>query len=162
MKPVKLFSLALSAVLLLCSCSRKEYTDSVSCRELGDDMLSALSDGQEYTEYDSTHRQFYFEDTEDYDDCCIIYSLDTNDINEIGIFHARNAESAGEVAEDCREYVNDMKEDSRAFIASYAPAELPKLDNAEVRVWGNYVIYTILPTPIPDTVLRAIETKLTK
>ena len=106
-------------------------------------------------------RAFYFEDSHEADDCRMVYSLDTNDINEIGIFHAPNKTEAQDIAEDCREYVEDMRQNSRAFIASYAPSELSKLDGAQVRIYGNYVIYTILPTELIESVFHEVERVLT-
>ena len=66
------------------------------------------------------------------------------------------------MAEACRDYIDDMQEDSRAFIASYAPNELPKLDSAQVRRFGNYVIYTILPDDSAKTVFENVKEALKK
>ncbi len=133
----------------------------MACRDIADGMCKGLSDNNEYLEFDATHTSLYF-DSEDYDDCHHIYSADTNDINEMGIFHARDSSHADKLWEDCREYLDDMREDSRAFIASYAPEELPKLDDADVWRVGNYVIYTVLPTDKADTLLDKIEKDLKK
>lgn len=147
---------------VLPSCSRSEYTDTVKCADLGKQMTDTLEDGQEYLEFDSTHRDFYFEDSDEYDDCYLMYSSDTNDINEIGVFHASSDERAEDMLEDCRDYIEDMKENSRAFIASYAPEQLPKLDSATVRRFGNYVIYTVLPEDKAEAVFQRIEESLRK
>ena len=156
----KLFCTALLICLSLCSCSRSQYADDVACTDLSKHMRNVLGDGQEYTEFDSTHREFYFEDSDEYDDCSLIYSTDTNDINEIGVFHTKNGDAADDIAEDCREYIADMKENSRTFISSYAPTELPKLDGAEVRRFGNYVVYTVLPTDKAEAVFDAVREML--
>ena len=146
---------------LLFGCARKEYANNVSCAELLDTVLTALDDGMEYKDFDSAQRKFYFEDSDEADDCRMVYSLDTNDINEIGIFHAPDKEETQDIAEDCREYVEDMRQNSRAFIASYAPSELSKLDGAQVRIYGNYVIYAILPTELIESVFYEVERVLT-
>ena len=158
----KFICMILLICLSLCACSRSDYSDDFSCTELSEHIRDTLGDGQEYTEFDSTHREFYFEDSDDYDDCSLIYSTDTNDINEIGVFHAQSADAADDIAENCREYIDDMKENSRAFISSYAPAELPKLDNAEVRRFGNYVVYTILPPDRSTPIFHTLKELLTK
>lgn len=142
---------------LFCGCSRAQFADDIPCDNIVDTMLSTLDDGEEYKEFDSAQRTFYFEDSDEADDYCLVYSLDTNDINEIGIFHASDSDSAKDIAEDCREYVEDMQQNSRAFIASYAPEELTKLDGAQVRVYGNYVIYAILPPTQAEAAFDAAE-----
>ena len=161
MKKILTVGALLICAALLFGCARREYADNVSCAELVDTMLSVLDDGEEYSDFDSVQRAFYFEDSHEADDCRMVYSLDTNDINEIGIFHAPNKAEAQDIAEDCREYVEDMRQNSRAFIASYAPSELSKLDGAQVRIYGNYVIYTILPTELIESVFHEVERVLT-
>ena len=149
-------------LISLASCEKKAYTDTAECKDLGDTLISAIDDGQEYLDHDGTHTEFYFEDTEEYDDCRLMYSADTNDINEVGIFHAPNSKKAAELEESCREYIENMREDDRSFIASYAPEELPKLDGAQVRRFGNYVVYTVLPSDKTESVLSRLEDTLSK
>ena len=149
-------------LICLSSCQRKAYTDTAECKSLGDGIISAIDDGQEYLDHDGTHTKLYFEDIEEYDDCRIMYSADTNDINEIGIFHAPSAKMAAELEESCREYISDVKEDSRSFIASYAPEELTKLDGAQVRRFGSYVVYTVLPSDKAESVFSHLEHTLAK
>ncbi len=139
----KIFTVIFAA-LLLSSCSQQKFSDTKKCADIGEEIRTKISDTQEYTNFSDKQRNMYFEHDE-YDDFYHVYSSDTNDINEIGIFHASDAESAKELFEDCREYIDEMRKDSRAFIASYAPEELPKLDAAEVKRYGNYIVYTILP-----------------
>ena len=43
-----------------------------------------------------------------------------------------------------KNYISDLQENQKAFIASYAPREIPKLEDAEVRRYKSYVIYTVL------------------
>ena len=162
MKKAVCILLTVLALTSLCSCSRAEIKDDVRCADIGSRIRDVLADGIDYLEFGDTHKSFYFEDTDDYDDCYIVYSSDVNDINEFGIFHSPNADRAEDVYGDCIEYVEGLQKDSRDFIASYAPEELPKLDGAQVRRLGNYVIYTILPTDKSDAVFQEIENTLRK
>ncbi len=146
----------------LFSCSRTEYTDSKSCESICKRATDTLGDGFEYAEFGETHVSYYFDDSDLYDDLCLIYSTDTNDINEIGVFHATDSSDAKKLEELCVDYIEEMREGERAFIASYAPDELPKLDGAKVTRFGNYVIYTILPTSKADAVLDGIADMLKK
>ena len=53
-----------------------------------------------------------------------------------------------------------MKSEERAFIATYAPEELPKLDNAKVKQFGHYVAYVIASSDRADAAMSTIEKKL--
>ena len=150
------------ATLSLVSCSRKGFKDGIACKDVGNSITDTLNDGKEYLEYDDIHRELYFEDSEHYDDYYLVYSSDTDDINEFGVFHAPNSEHAEDIYEECLDYVEDMKENSRSFIASYAPDEIPKLDSATVRRYGNYVVYTILPKEKANDIFSKIEESLQK
>ena len=160
----RLYRLALVLLTLalassLCACA-KSYADGRSCSIMSKSLTEALDDGQEYTEFESTHREYYFDDTEHYDDCSLLYSRDTKDICEIGIFHAPDENSAKELVEDCREYLDEMRTSSRAFVESYAPQELSKLDHAQVRRFGNYVAYAILPVEKTEDFFGSLEKML--
>ena len=159
MKIFKLTALLICAVFLF-GCSKMEYSDDKSCRELGEGIEALLDDSQEYSEFDGAHVDIYFDDSAEYDDLFAVYSTDNNDINEFGVFHAPNANVADDLLESCREYVEDMREGSRAFIASYAPGELPKLDGAEVRRFGNYVVYTVLSDSDAQAVFDYVKAEL--
>lgn len=150
-------------LICLTACSRnKSYANDIGCSQLYDGIADELDDGNQYFEFDSTHTQTYFPDTREYDDCYLVYSADVNDINEIGIFHAADEAYVAGILESCEAYIEDMQENSRAFISSYAPEELPKLDGAKVQRFGNYVVYLILPEHLSEEVLDDIEEMLTE
>ena len=162
MKKVKIILLSLCVTVIFTSCARSEYTDEKRCEDICKIMTDSLDDSQKYYEFDKNHIELYFDDTDEYDDHYAIYSADTNDINEIGVFHAPDSNSADDLAESCREYIENMQENSRSFIASYAPEELSKFDAAEVRKFGNYVIYTVLPEDKAETIFEHIKGELKK
>lgn len=159
----KLFAIILALFLMafLPSCKKAGFEDSVSCAQLGEVMKATVIDGQEYIQHDQTHRDLYFDD-EEYDDSFSAYSANTSDISEFGIFHAPSEKAADELYDEIRDYVSDMQEEQRAFIASYAPEELTKLDAAKVKKFGNYVVYTVLPKDTANAVMGEIEKYLSK
>jgi hypothetical protein len=59
------------------------------------------------------------------------------------VLHAKDNDSAKILYKELCGYINEQKNSQRAFIESYAPEELPKLDSARVIQIGNYVIYSI-------------------
>ncbi len=154
-------SLLLLAVCVLCACAA-DYADGIDCAELGRSMSDGLENGEEYAEFEPAHREYYFKNTEYYDDCSLLYSRDTRDIGEIGVFHSPDEDSAKAMEEECRKYLDDLRTGTRAFIESYAPDELAKLDAAKVRRFGSYVVYTVLPSNEANSLFKALEKTLKK
>ena len=66
-------------------------------------------------------------------------------------------ESVTETEEMCRDYLAALWEEKQAFIAGYAPEELPKLKHAEVRSFGRYTVYAILDDADRDRLFEAVE-----
>ena len=83
-----------------------------------------------------------------------------DDINEVGIFHSPGGESEAEVFRLTEAYLKSLREEKQAFIGSYAPEELPKLNGAEVRRYGNYTVYAILSEEDRQLVFETVEKML--
>ena len=98
---------------------------------------------KEYSDYSADYLEYLLTDVSYCDDHSIIYSNEANDIDELGILHAESEEDAKILFDMLQSYVNNTKTEQRAFIASYAPSELPKLDSARVERIGNYLLYSI-------------------
>lgn len=156
MKKALVFIIALMLAIFLPSCKKEEFKDSASCEQIGKAIEATLGDGQEYLRHDEAHRDLYF-DKDEYDDFYSAYSASTTDISEFGVLHAPDARTADELYDEACDYVSDMKEDERAFIASYAPDELTRLDAARVKRFGNYVVYTVLDKDTANEVLKKVE-----
>ena len=147
--------------LLLSSCNTKKYSDDVGCYELCERALISIDEREEFSDYGKEYIKYFFEDSELHDDFRIVYSTETDDIDELGIFHAPSADAAKEISDTVKNYISEMQNTQRAFIGSYAPEELPKLDRAEVRVFGNYVVYAIMEEDEKSDVFSEIEENLT-
>ena len=152
---------ALSLNMYSCM-SRQVFADDVSCSDLMDTVETQLPVEFGYKAFGEEHLRYYFEDTKLPDDLCLRYSTASENINEIGIFHTPDAESQEEVVELAEAYLEELQEDQRAFIGSYAPQELPKLDRAEVRTFGNYTVYAILSDEDRALAFDIIESVLEK
>lgn len=158
---IKIIFIALIiCTLLLSACNAGKYSDEVSCYELCDKAISSIEESDEFSDYGKEYIKYFFEDSELHDDFRIVYSTETDDIDELGIFHAPSADSAKEIATTVQNYISEMQNTQRAFIGSYAPEELPKLDNAEVRVFGNYVVYAIMDEDEKSDVFSTIDKSL--
>ncbi len=160
MKNFSAIAISLFLFVFLTSCAKVGFTDSAECERLGELIVSAVNDGQEYILHDDAHLSLFFDD--EYDDCFVAYSANTSDISEFGIFHSPNEKAADELYDEVRDYVSDMQEEERAFISSYAPDELSKLDAARVKRFGNYVVYTVLPKDTANEVFGEVEKYLSK
>lgn len=62
-------------------------------------------------------------------------------VDEFGIFKAKNASGVKTVQKAVEDYLQ-MRKDT--WMKEYMPEEFPKLQNAEVKTFGNYVMYAIL------------------
>lgn len=162
MKRYLILILVLGTLLSACGKKEKSYADNIPCSELADTIEEQLPVDFGYETYGGEHLRYYFEDTKLPDDACLRYTVRSEDIGEFGIFHAPNAEARKEIEELCEEYLEDLREEKTAFIASYAPEEVPKLERAEVRSFGNYVTYAILSDNDRKLFFDTVEKKLVK
>ena len=162
MKKHVFLALILTFSLLICGCSEEKYRDDVDCKSLVLSVTAEMPSELDFRELDESFREFYFEGADGFDDCYIAYSADSEDIGEIGVFHAVSDEAAEKIEGVCYEYINDLSQNSRAFIASYAPEELTKLDGAEVRRYGRYVVYAVLNTADAERAFEIIKNTLSE
>ncbi|MBE6596170.1 MAG: DUF4358 domain-containing protein [Ruminococcaceae bacterium] len=158
MKRAIILLLSLLLALTLTSCSSKKYSDGISCRELSESLIG--DDTEDYSRYGEDYLDFFFDGAALCDDFEIIYSTEVNDIDELGIFHLAEGSDPEELSALAESYLSEMREGKSAFIGSYAPEELPKLERAEVRRFGNYVIYAIMDSEDRAEVFRKIEERL--
>ena len=161
MKKIHVLSLILALCCLLFACAKASaYANDVPCAELADRATDQIPVNFGYETYGGEHIRYYFDDTELPDDVCLRYSVLSEDINEVGIFHAPNEEAKAELVRLCEDYLARLLDEESAFIASYAPKELSKLEHAEVKSFGNYVVYAILDDDDRELVFETVEKEL--
>ena len=148
----------LSLILCLASCGNKKYRNDLSCSDISEVIKN--NDVKEFQPYGNDYLSYILSDTSCCNDFSIIYSRDANDIDEFGVLHANSEEDADRLLKMLGTYIEDAKNDQRAFIASYAPNELSKLDSARVQRFGNYVIYSISSEEAYKKISSAIEALL--
>ena len=78
----------------------------------------------------------------------------------MGVLHAPDRNSAKKLCALTEEYLKALYDDKRAFIESYAPNEIPKLEDAEARIYGNYVAYAILSDSDRELFFDTVEKTL--
>ena len=160
MKRYWILVLVLATLLSSCAKKEKDYVDDLPCSEIADTVEEQLPVDFGYETFGGEHLRYYFEDTKTHDDACLRYTVRSEDIGEFGIFHTPNEESRKEIEELCEKYLETLREEKTAFIESYAPEELPKLERAEVRTFGNYVAYAILSDDDRKLFFETVEKKL--
>ena len=154
--------LILALVLSFPSCQKREYSDTLSCYDLCEAVIAAEDDVGEYEAYGEDYLEYFLDNTSLHDDFRIIYSRESEDIDELGIFHADSKEKTDELLAVVEKHISSYQKDQRSFIASYAPEELSKLDNAEIKVFGNYVVYAIMDEDDKKEAFSVIEKELKK
>ena len=158
-----LLCLLIFAFLLLSACRQtKEYRTDVSCEVITAEICDELSEDESFLPFGEDHIRFSFEDTDRFSDKSLVYSVRSENIDEIGVFRADSDEDVAELRRLCEQYVTTLSEDMRAFVESYAPREAQKLDRAEVKVFGNYVVYTVLDDADRAEAYEEIEELLRK
>ncbi len=78
-------------------------------------------------------------------------------IDEYGIFLAESPEQSQEIIDATEAYLQ-LRMDT--WMVEYMPQEYPKLENAEYKVYGNYVVYLILDEEMKDDAFSTIEDAL--
>ena len=100
------------------------------------------------------------DDTDKLASYSVIYSSSSDDIGEIGVFHARSQEDSLELLDDVTEYLHDLKEEKSAFVRNYLQGEQEKLDGCTVKRFGNYVVFTVLDPSQSSAVFKQVEKML--
>lgn len=165
MKRVVIFCLLL-VCLSLTACGVREYRDDVDATALAERVTEALNKETDlplrYVKDDTGFLDEYFKAPTYIADHAVLYAASTNNLNEIGIWRVTEGH-AQELASLLRnDYLKASLEKNSAWYDSYIPMETPKLRDAEVRVYGNYVVYAILNAEDRDTAFDTVENVLEK
>lgn len=90
----------------------------------------------------------------------VLYRGETSSLDEIGFFRLKSGDPSALALQIQRDYLASSYDKNHTFYDSYMPNETPKLQNAEVRVYGNYVVYAILSEADKATLFRFVEEAL--
>ncbi len=154
---------ALSILLLLIplgtSCGDKEkasYSNEIDVKTVADKIESCVQLADGYYTTDSDYLDFYFEGANPLVDSyeIRIANVSTN-INQFGVFKVKEG-SAEAMKTLCEGYL-ELKMANWLVQADYIESEHPKMVNSEARVFGNYVIYTILSKDDREVVFAEVE-----
>ena len=153
---IKLIStlIGIAFIFSLCACS-KSYRDDASASDLMSEITKAVVVTGGYESPETDFVDFYMSGVSDIcDEYVIKLSSEDTNMNEIGVFHAKNSADAKAISEICQKYVDKQK--SSSLTVDYLPGEIEKYEDAKVMVYGNYVIYTFLTDADRQAAVSAI------
>ncbi len=161
MKRIFVCFLLLATMVGAVACAdTSDYTDDLTPDALAQRIGEALEDGVDYVKDDSDFMKDYFPLPDGVDAHTVHYARDTNNINEFGIYHV-----TGEGMEELKamlteSYLKASYLANRDWYDSYIPQETAKLRDAEVRTYGNYIVYAILDRDERETLFATVEDAL--
>ena len=159
----RIISLLLTSLILfsLGSCGRAPtYSDDKDCPALATNALNALQRNEaDYSTADEYFLSDYFSTPSYVRDSVIRFASNSNNLDEFGIFHVSDG-NAETMAEHLRDYLLKSYEKNRTWYDSYIPAETPKLRDAEIRIYGNYIVYAILQKDAKNALFQFMEEQL--
>lgn len=158
MKGIKKEAVVIVAALvlaLLCACGGSAKDVPVS------DIVTAVDDvlggGDNFTQADAGLVEGYMKlSPDDYADCAVKINSYGTSFDEYGVFKAADSSQAKTIAGVLEAYLK-LKLDTDM---GYQPEEVPKLESAEVKTSGNYVMYCILGDAEKNAAFGAFEDAL--
>ena len=135
------------------------YRDDIAVSDLDAAIQQKLPVPDGYYSPDSDYLGFYFEGAEGIvTEYVIQISATSTNINQFGIFHVKDGE-AETMKALCESYIETMNKRWVAQ-ANYIASEHPKMEGAEVRIFGNYVVYTMLTKDDKATAFDTVKAAL--
>ena len=136
------------------------YKTDVPVSELSDAAIKTVSLEKGYLDGDEDVFDEYFGAPSYVDSYSIKISRDSQNYNEFGIFRLKDSGKAKAMKGEINEYLTKRKNNKQQN--DYFPNEVPKLNAAEIKIYGSYVVYAIIPSSQKTAFFGAIEELLTK
>jgi hypothetical protein len=140
-KALPLLCAALLCLLTACGGSESKVRDDLSAEDVSNSVAAVLTQDSFATAPDSYISGSMKMDLSGYKSSEVKINSKGVNIDEIGVFQGNDAAQAAEIKQAVEDYLQRYKD---RWVPAYMPGERPKLDSAEVKVIGNYVMYAIL------------------
>lgn len=154
----RIVALVLSLMMMLClvACSGEEEEIKDVDMEVVKAALCDAALTEDMQELDETYisRMIKLESDDYVEGYAAISSVGIN-IDEFGVFKAKDAAQAAEIENTLKSYLDTR---NAAWIDSYLPDQYPKLQSASVHTEGLYVCYFILDDATKTAALDAFDT----
>ena len=159
MKRIFLILLTLTLLFSLPACTNTRYADNVKLDKLTQTVESALPTRNDYMTAEVGSLDDYFLMPDYVTESVVRFSMNAKNLDEYGIFHVTDG-NATAMEKLLRGYLDKSYEDNHVWYDSYMPEETPKLRDAEVRVFGNYVVYAIYSASDKATLFNTVKATL--
>ncbi len=156
--------LAFISILLIlslftgCGAKTAKVKDDVAVADISSAVAAVLSDDALVSVPETYISGSMKMDVSDYDSYDVKVNSKGVNIDEFGIFKAKDSSQVATVTQAVRDYIQ-MRKDT--WMEEYMPEERPKLDNSEIMILGNYVMYAILSDENKHAAFDAFEKALT-
>jgi hypothetical protein len=160
MKRILLVLITLALLISLAACKKDSYRDDLPVNALSGTVIVSLGD-TDYSTADEGFLDDYFQTPDYVKEKIVCFATEGNNLNEFGIYRVTD-ENAGQMKDVLEKYLSDSYAKNQSWYDSYIPEETPKLRDAEVKVFGNYVVYAILSQEGRNTLFSTVEEMLAK
>ena len=150
-KIISLLLVAAALAALLCACGGSKVKD-VPVSELADKVAAALGKSDMETIPDNYVKGYFRHDPSELGDYAILKNVMGTSIDEFGIFKAGTM-----TADQLKTMIEDYIKVLQDSWMNYQPEEKPKLDGAEIKTVGDYVMYASLSDADKETAFKAFE-----
>ena len=158
MKKIILLLLAIVMTVSVASCSAS-YSNDKSTAEIANETIAKLNDGNTYLVADGVYLDDYIQIPSYVVESEIRFCSQGHNLNEFGFFKVTDGKAV-EMASLLKEYLKKSLEKNESWYNSYIPEETPKLRDAQVKTFGNYVVYAIANKEDRNAIFAAAESFL--
>ncbi len=137
-KQIRVFCFFCLMILLFSSCERKTYRNDQRAADVAEFLAGSIGADMDFGDRGLLSDHISVPEDADLTVCI---ATDGMNIDEFGVWHT------GDPAEARRRleiYLADSYSQNKSYYDSYIPEQTAKLRDAEIRVYGSYVLYAIL------------------
>lgn len=152
---------AILAISLLSACGAKtaQVRNDVEVSDVSS-AVTAVLEADTLVSVPETYYSGYMKlDTANFEGYNVKINSKGINIDEFGVFKAKDSSQVAAVEQAVRDYLQFRLD---TWMVEYMPAEHPKLESAEVKTVGNYVMYAILSDEGKKAAFDAFEKSLIK
>lgn len=153
----KLFFILISVCLVFSSCRSVETINyDTEIADIEKVFYKNLNSDIGYCDVSEYYISNYFLDIKDIEEYKIYTSNDSTNFDEFGIFKFTTEKAARKYTNTVKNYLNKSANEFQNGII-YNINEYPKFQNADVKVFGKYLVYTILLPEKSEEIFKEIK-----
>ena len=142
---LKIVCILLACVtLMLASCNQEKNEKDVDAAKIATQLSQVTPTESKWIDDDQDFIQEYVTFSEYIKESQIFYAQNTNDLDEFGVFEVEEVKAQEVRTRLMKGYLQKRYDENLDWYNSYMPTETPKLRDAEVRIYGNCVVYAVL------------------